>query len=82
MATQESISDAKPPQKQATSLPKNIVAGGFGGVCLVSAGHPFDTIKVRLQTQAYTPDGKPTLYSGMFDCAKKDLQERKHKGLL
>jgi len=25
---------------------KNFLAGGFGGVCLVFAGHPLDTIKV------------------------------------
>ncbi len=25
---------------------KNFLAGGFGGMCLVIAGHPFDTIKV------------------------------------
>lgn len=80
MATQESISEAKPSQKQATSLPKNFVAGGFGGVCLVFAGHPFDTIKVRLQTQAYTPDGKPSLYAGMFDCAKKIVKKESFRG--
>lgn len=26
---------------------KDFVAGGFGGVCLVVAGHPLDTIKVK-----------------------------------
>ena len=26
---------------------KNFFAGGFGGMCLVAAGHPLDTIKVR-----------------------------------
>lgn len=29
-----------------TSLLKSFAAGGFGGMCLVLAGHPFDTIKV------------------------------------
>ena len=24
----------------------NFLAGGFGGMCLVAAGHPFDTVKV------------------------------------
>ena len=28
---------------------KNFIAGGFGGICLVLSGHPFDTIKVRMQ---------------------------------
>lgn len=26
---------------------KNLLAGGFGGVCLVFVGHPLDTVKVR-----------------------------------
>lgn len=26
---------------------KNLVAGGFGGMCLVFVGHPLDTVKVR-----------------------------------
>ena len=31
------------PKKSAT---KDFLAGGFGGICLVASGHPFDTIKV------------------------------------
>lgn len=33
-------------------------------------GHPFDTVKVRLQTQ---PTEKP-LYNGVADCVKKTIQ--------
>ena len=33
------------PKKSAI---KDFLAGGFGGICLVASGHPFDTIKVRL----------------------------------
>ncbi|CCU82461.1 unnamed protein product [Blumeria hordei] len=35
--------------KKVTGL-QSLVAGGFGGVCSVIVGHPFDLIKVRLQT--------------------------------
>ena len=42
---------------------KYFISGGFGGICTVLVGHPFDTIKVRLQTN---PD-----YKGMVDCARK-----------
>lgn len=66
---------------KAASPVKNFLAGGFGGICLVFAGHPLDTIKVRLQTQPYTPDGKPTLYKGTYDCAKKIVQKESFKGL-
>ena len=34
----------------APSLIKSFIAGGVGGTCLVLVGHPFDTIKVRVQT--------------------------------
>lgn len=30
----------------------NTVAGGVGGIFVVLIGHPFDTIKVRLQTSS------------------------------
>jgi hypothetical protein len=33
---------------------KNFIAGGFGGMCLVAAGHPFDTIKVPYKHILYT----------------------------
>lgn len=38
--TQFKMPKAKP------SAPKDFIAGGFGGVCTVIAGHPLDTIKV------------------------------------
>ncbi|KAJ8046825.1 Mitochondrial carnitine/acylcarnitine carrier protein [Holothuria leucospilota] len=59
-----------------TSPVKNFLAGGFGGVCLVAAGHPLDTIKVRLQTQP-----TPPVYSGTFDCAKQIVMKESVFGL-
>ncbi|KAG9508629.1 Mitochondrial carnitine/acylcarnitine carrier protein, partial [Fragariocoptes setiger] len=79
MASTEEPSPAK--TRQNTSLPKNFIAGGFGGICLVAAGHPLDTIKVRLQVQPKLPDGKPALYSGTLDCTKKILANEGVKGL-
>lgn len=68
-------------QGQNNSIVKNFIAGGFGGTCLVFAGHPLDTIKVRLQTQPYSPDGKPTLYKGTYDCTKKIIRNEGFLGL-
>eukprot|EP00879_Flechtneria_rotunda_P027784 GHRR01029781.1.p1 GENE.GHRR01029781.1~~GHRR01029781.1.p1 ORF type:complete len:291 (+),score=65.51 GHRR01029781.1:890-1762(+) len=42
----------------------------IGGIAVTAVGHPFDTIKVRLQTQ---PVHNP-IYSGVIDCAKKTIQ--------
>lgn len=46
------------------------VAGGMGGVLVVSVGHPFDTIKVRMQASSL----KAPEYTNTFDCFKKILQ--------
>ncbi|CAM4683652.1 unnamed protein product [Leuciscus chuanchicus] len=46
---------------------KNFVAGGVGGLCLLFAGHPLDTIKVRLQTQG------SVVYRGTYDCLRKTV---------
>lgn len=45
----------------------DFAAGTVAGIALTMVGHPFDTIKVRLQTE-------PTLFSGGLDCLRKTLQ--------
>lgn len=52
---------------------KEFFAGGFGGSCLVLVGHPFDTIKVRLQTMPKPAPGEAPKYLGTFDCARKTV---------
>ena len=37
----------------SSSALKNFLAGGVGGVCLVGAGHPLDTIKVCFTPQCF-----------------------------
>ena len=54
-----------PPPKSTAPLPKSP-----GGVSVTLVGHPFDTLKVRLQTQ---PTTNP-IYSGVVDCARKTIQ--------
>ncbi|KAF8917671.1 mitochondrial carrier domain-containing protein [Mucidula mucida] len=46
---------------------KSFVSGGFGGVCAVLVGHPFDLTKTRLQTA-----GSGT-YTGALDVVKKTV---------
>lgn len=42
------VSSDFPREKMPNVSPaKDFLAGGFGGMCLVAAGHPLDTIKVR-----------------------------------
>lgn len=55
---------------------KSFASGGFGGVCAVLTGHPFDLVKVRLQTGVYqsaipgikltlVKEGLPGFYRGV-----------------
>jgi len=56
-----------------TSGLKSFLSGGFGGACLVAAGHPFDLVKVRLQTS--------NQYKGFIDCATKIVTRDGFRGL-
>jgi len=58
---------------KAVEQGKAFLSGGFGGVCLVAVGHPFDLIKVRLQTSS--------VYSGISDCVRKTVRKDGFRGL-
>jgi len=59
--------------KKPPSPLKNFLSGGFGGMCLVMAGHPFDLIKVRLQTSDQ--------YTGIRECVTKTVGQDGIRGL-
>lgn len=48
----------------------DVVAGTMAGINVTLVGHPFDTLKVRLQTQ---PHDKP-IYNGLIDCFQKTIK--------
>lgn len=48
----------------------DVIAGALSGLAVTFVGHPFETIKVRLQTQPSPPNH---LYNGFTDCVKKTL---------
>jgi solute carrier family 25 (mitochondrial carnitine/acylcarnitine transporter), member 20/29 len=52
--------------KAVKSSFRDLAAGGVGGVCAVIVGHPFDLVKVRLQTTH-------GVYSGALDCVRKTI---------
>lgn len=60
---------------------KDFFAGGFGGACCVVAGHPLDTIKVRLQTMPRPAPGQSPLYKGTLDCAMQTINKEGFFGL-
>jgi len=46
------------------------ISGLFGGCAGLLVGHPFDTVKVKLQTQ----DFRNPKYNGTFDCFRKTIR--------
>ena len=53
--------------KKSLSSLRDFAAGGVGGVCAVVVGHPFDLVKVRLQT------AEKGVYSGAMDVVRKTI---------
>lgn len=65
------VSDSVPtPAAAASGLAaqaRSFAAGGFGGICAVLVGHPFDLVKVRLQT------AEKGVYSSAIDVVRKTV---------
>jgi ornithine carrier protein len=51
---------------------KDIVFGSIAGIAGKIIEYPFDTVKVRLQSQV---DGLPLRYTGPLDCFKQALKQ-------
>ena len=55
----------QPNESSLSRALKDFTAGWMGGIAQVLVGQPFDTLKVRLQTQP--------VYKGVIDCAAKTM---------
>ncbi len=53
--------------KSTLSGLRSLTAGGVGGVCAVVVGHPFDLVKVRLQT------ADKGVYTGAIDVVRRTV---------
>ncbi|XP_076901866.1 mitochondrial carnitine/acylcarnitine carrier-like protein [Bidens hawaiensis] len=60
---------------------KDLAAGTVGGVAQLVVGHPFDTIKVKLQSQPTPLPGEIPKYSGAIDAVKKTVSAEGAGGL-
>jgi solute carrier family 25 (mitochondrial carnitine/acylcarnitine transporter), member 20/29 len=59
--------EAKAAASSFSSQIRSLAAGGFGGICAVVVGHPFDLVKVRLQT------AERGVYSSAIDVVRKSI---------
>jgi len=64
---QERREDAKAAPTSSLQSLRALLAGGVGGVCAVIVGHPFDLVKVRMQT------AEKGVYSGAVDVVRKTV---------
>ncbi|KAJ9637039.1 carnitine transporter [Knufia peltigerae] len=68
LPTKEELKEeVKEKAKGAVSGLRSLAAGGVGGICAVIVGHPFDLVKVRLQT------AEKGVYSGAMDVVRKTV---------
>ncbi|MCJ1408824.1 carnitine transporter [Ptychographa xylographoides] len=66
-STEEVKKDVVVATKSTLSGLRSLAAGGVGGVCAVVVGHPFDLVKVRLQT------AEKGVYTGAIDVVRKTI---------
>lgn len=60
---------------------KDLTSGTVGGAAQLVVGHPFDTIKVKLQSQPTPLPGQLPKYSGAIDAVKQTLAAEGPRGL-
>lgn len=80
LSTSTSIMSGKsdiqqPPPSEAYSRIMGFVSGMFSGIAKNAVGHPFDTIKVRLQTSQDS-----TRFKGPLDCVYKTFTQQGIRG--
>jgi len=63
--------------KERKKVLVDLFSGFCSGIAVTLVGHPFETLKVRLQTQ---PIGKDQIYSGLIDCVKKTYKWEGFRG--
>ena len=66
-STEELKEDVKKATKSSVQSLRALVAGGVGGVFAVVVGHPFDLVKVRMQT------AEKGVYTGAMDVLRKGI---------
>ncbi|KAF2172534.1 hypothetical protein M409DRAFT_63192 [Zasmidium cellare ATCC 36951] len=68
----EKTATAVQTKNQGVEALKDITYGSVGGIISKLFEYPFDTVKVRLQSQ---PDHLPLRYAGPLDCFRQSIQQ-------
>ncbi|KAL6985782.1 hypothetical protein U1Q18_019155 [Sarracenia purpurea var. burkii] len=60
---------------------KDLISGTIGGAAQLIVGHPFDTIKVKLQSQPVPLPGQTPKFSGALDAVRQTIASEGPRGL-
>nr|POE74404.1 mitochondrial carnitine carrier [Quercus suber] len=74
-STEELKEDVTQAAKKSFSSLRDLAAGGVGGTFAVLVGHPFDLVKVRLQT------AESGVYNGAMDVVRRTIAKEGMRGL-
>ncbi|KAK0283363.1 hypothetical protein LTR91_002729 [Friedmanniomyces endolithicus] len=73
--TSDESAGVSTPKAKGSANYKGFVAGVFSGIAKLSVGHPFDTIKVRLQT------APKSQFAGPWDCVVQTIRNEGFNGI-
>jgi solute carrier family 25 carnitine/acylcarnitine transporter 20/29 len=67
--------------RRLVEVGKDLTAGTMAGIAQLLVGHPFDTVKVKLQSQMAEMSNQAPQYTGAFDAVRKIMASEGPKGL-
>lgn len=65
------VASSAPTESQHVAVARELFAGTMGGTAQILVGHPFDTVKVKLQFMRPPAPGQPPQYTGAIDVVRK-----------
>eukprot|EP00177_Eucheuma_denticulatum_P008215 GFKZ01014951.1.p1 GENE.GFKZ01014951.1~~GFKZ01014951.1.p1 ORF type:complete len:312 (-),score=37.65 GFKZ01014951.1:537-1472(-) len=81
VAPAATVASASPAESQHLAVARELFAGTVGGTAQILTGHPFDTVKVKLQSMKPPPPGQPPQYTGAIDVVRKVVSREGVRGL-
>lgn len=80
-ASRQQMARPSPVEKAPPSIGVDLTAGTSAGIAQLIVGHPFDTVKVKLQNMSRPAPGEAPAYTSAIDCARKTVVNEGPAGL-
>lgn len=79
--TKQTVASSAGRDNPQLGVVRELFAGTMGGTAQILVGHPFDTVKVKLQSMRLPPPGQPPQYTGAIDVVRKVVSREGLAGL-